>query len=136
MEKITIETKVNAPIDTVWKCWNEPVHIMEWAHASSDWYAPHAENDLKEGGRFVTTMAARDGSVQFDFGGTYTSVIPHELIAYTMDDGRTVVVRFVEEDDGVQITESFDPESENSVEMQKSGWQSILNNFKSYTESR
>ncbi len=132
---IIIEIKVDAPILTVWKCWNEPAHIMEWAHASDDWHAPHSENDLREGGRFVTTMAAKDGSVEFDFGGTYTSVIPNEYIAYTMDDGRRVMVHFEEDGAGVKIIESFDPESENPIEMQREGWQSILNNFKSHVET-
>jgi uncharacterized protein YndB with AHSA1/START domain len=85
MNKVTIETIINAPIEKVWKYWNEPEHITQWAFASDDWEAPHATNDLTVGGTFVTTMAAKDKSVSFDFGGTYTNIIPHELIEYTMD---------------------------------------------------
>lgn len=133
---ITIETIINAPIAKVWECWNKPEHITGWAFASDDWEAPKAENDLREGGKFTTTMAAKDKSISFDFSGTYTKVLEYEQIEYTIDDGRKVQVRFLETPDGVKITETFDPESENPGEMQRSGWQSILNNFKKYVESQ
>lgn len=135
MKAITIETTVNAPIDHVWKVWNEPEHIMNWAFASDDWHAPKSENDLKVGGKFSTTMAAKDGSASFDFGGIYTAVKSHELIEYDMDDKRHVKIQFEQLPEGVKVTETFDIEDVNSAEMQRDGWQSILNNFKKRAES-
>lgn len=132
---ITIQTTVNASIEKVWKFWNQPEHVMQWAFASPEWHAPKAENDLREGGKFSTTMAAKDGSMSFDFWGEYTLVRDNEAINYTMGDGRKVEITFAETPDGVVITERFEPESENSEEMQKGGWQAILNNFKTYVES-
>ena len=134
MSKITVETIVNAPIEKVWQAWNEPEHIKQWCHASDDWGVPAAQNDLRVGGTFTTTMAANDGSVSFDFGGTYTDVREHECIAYEMTDGRKVEISFTQTPEGVKVTESFDPESENSEEMQRNGWQSILENFKKHVE--
>lgn len=132
---ITVKTVINAPITKVWECWNKPEHITGWAFASNDWEAPAAENDLREGGRFKTVMAAKDKSSSFDFTGTYTAVKDNELVEYDMDDGRHVKVEFVETPEGVKVTEIFDPENENSLEMQRSGWQAILDNFKKYVES-
>ncbi|WP_347050509.1 SRPBCC family protein [Flavobacterium olei] len=132
---ITIQTTVNASPEKVWKFWNQPEHVMQWAFASPEWHAPKAENDLREGGKFSTTMAAKDGSMSFDFWGEYTLVRDNEAINYTMGDGRKVEITFAETPDGVVITERFEPESENSEEMQKGGWQAILNNFKTYVES-
>lgn len=134
--KITVQTIVNAPMGKVWECWNSPEHIPGWAFASDDWEAYGAENDLRTGGMFKTTMAAKDKSTSFDFGGTYTNVIENKIIEYDMDDGRHVKVEFEETSDGIKITESFDPENKNSEEMQRSGWQAILDNFKKYTESK
>ena len=133
--EITIEATVNAPVDKVWKYWTEPVHITKWCAASSDWHAPAAENDLKSGGKFTTTMAARDGSMSFDFCGIYDEVQPNELIEYTIADGRKVKIVFTKSGDGTKVVESFEPENENPREMQEAGWQAILNNFKSYTEN-
>lgn len=136
MNKITVETVVKAPISKVWKYWNKPEHITHWAFASDDWESPVAENDLREGGKFKTTMAAKDRSASFDFTGTYTAIKEHELIEYDMDEAnRHVQVEFSEIPDGVKVTETFDPENENSEEMQRSGWQAILDNFKKYVES-
>ncbi len=132
---IQIETIVNAPIETIWKAWNDPAAIMEWAHASDDWHAPFAENDLRVGGKFTTRMAAKDGSVSFDFGGEYTDVQELKSIGYTMGDGRTVHVTFEKIGDTTKVIEIFDPENENPIEMQRGGWQAILDNFKKYTES-
>ncbi len=133
---ITVQVHVNASLSTVWQCWSEPEHIPGWAFASDDWHAPEAENDLRVGGQFRTTMAAKDGSARFDFAGTYTEVKEHELIAYEMDDGRNVRVTFEDTPEGVTITETFDPEHENPAETQRAGWQAILDNFKKYVESR
>ena len=134
MQPITVETIVNAPMEKVWECWNEPKHIGGWAFASDDWEAEGLENDLKVGGKFKTRMGAKDKSASFDFTGTYSAVKENELIEYNMDDGRHVKIEFKTIPEGVQITETFDPENENSEEKQRSGWQAILDNFKLYTE--
>jgi len=135
MEPITIETTINAPVEKVWKMWSEPEHIVQWTFASDDWEAPAAENDLRVDGRFRTVMAAKDGSVKFDFEGTYTQVDSHKLISYSMDDGRKVEVTFESLDgEKTHVKETFDPEGENPSEMQRAGWQAILDNFKKYVE--
>lgn len=132
---ITVTTTVNAPIQKVWNYWATPEHIMQWNSASPDWHTPSATVDLREGGTFTARMEAKDGSVGFDFGGTYTKVIDGKEIGYTMGDDRKVLVTFEETDGATHITETFDPESENPIEMQRGGWQAILDNFKTYTES-
>jgi uncharacterized protein YndB with AHSA1/START domain len=132
---ITVQTTVNAPIEKVWEFWNKPEHITGWAFASDDWEASGIENDLRTGGKFKTVMGAKDKSTSFDFMGTYSNVQEHKLIEYDMSDGRHVRVEFAETPEGVKITETFDPENENSEELQRSGWQAILDNFKKYVES-
>jgi len=131
---ITVEATVNAPVEKVWKYWNEPRHITKWCAASDDWHAPHAENDLRKDGRFKTTMAAKDGSFSFDFGGVYTKVDPHKSIEYIIDDGRKVSIVFTAQENATKVTETFEPEGTNPIEMQRGGWQAILDNFKTYTE--
>lgn len=133
---ITVEATVKAPIAKVWEYWNSSEHIEQWAFASDEWEAHGAENDVQVGGKFKTTMAAKDKSSSFDFAGVYTAVTEHKLIEYDMDDGRHVKVEFIEVPDGVKIIESFDPENENPEEMQRSGWQAILDNFKKHTENK
>lgn len=132
---ITIEATVKSSIEKVWKSWTEPQHITQWNTAAAEWYCPKASNDLKEGGKFSFTMAARDGSMSFDFSGTYTKVKLHESIEYTLDDDRKVKVTFQNKGSEVYIVESFEAEKTNTEEMQKFGWQAILDNFKNYTES-
>lgn len=132
--KITITTTVNAPIEKVWEYWNSPQHISNWAFASDDWAAPYAENNVRVGGKFLTRMESKDGKEGFDFEGVYTAVDENKLIEYDMYDGRHVKIEFENTPDGVKVTESFDPENENPLEMQREGWQAILNNFKEYTE--
>ena len=132
---ITVETTVNTSMENAWDCWTNPVHIVKWYHASDDWYAPEAENQLKVDGKFRTKMAAMDGSAGFDFEGVYSNVVPFKEIDYSLADGRRVMIRFKKDENGVRITESFDPENENPMEMQRTGWQAILNNFRKYTES-
>jgi uncharacterized protein YndB with AHSA1/START domain len=134
-KKITVETFVNASPEKVWNSWTSPEHIQQWLFASDDWHCPKAVNDLKVGGRFSSTMAAKDGSMGFDFGGEYTEVEENKVIAYTMDDRRTVRVTFTPENDGVRVTETFEMESQNPEEMQRGGWQAILDNFKKHTEN-
>jgi len=133
-EPITVQAIVRAPIAMVWECWNAPEHITQWAFASDTWEASAAENDLRVGGNFKTRMAAKDGSAAFDFGGTYTAVREHALIEYDFD-GRHVKTIFEDAPEGVKITQTFDPENVNSFEMQRSGWQTILDNFKKHVES-
>ncbi len=134
-EQITVETTIEAPIEKIWMCWTEPTHIMRWNNASSDWHTPHATNDLRTGGTFSSRMEAKDGSAGFDFTGTYTDVVNHEHIRYVMEDGRVVDIAFSKDGNGYKVTETFDAESENPIEMQRSGWQSILENFKTYVMS-
>lgn len=133
--KVTIESQINAPIEKVWNYWNSPEHITQWNAASEDWHSPWAENDLRTGGSFRARMEAKDGSFGFDFGGIYDEVKEHERIAYTMSDGRQVWVDFKVNNDGVYVKEVFDAEQTNPVEMQRAGWQAILDNFKRYTEN-
>jgi len=134
-DQITVETVVEAPVASVWKCWSEPACIMQWNNASPDWHTPKATNDLRTGGTFTSRMEAKDGSFGFDFGGTYSNVIENERIEYAMEDGRKVSVTFVDLMGRTLVSEAFDPESENSRDMQKDGWQAILDNFKKHAES-
>ena len=133
---IEVATLVGAPIRTVWQCWTELSHIGNWAFASDDWEAVALENDLQEGGKFVTRMHAKDGSVGFEFGGVYSEVIPEQVLAYVLGDGRRVRVVFEPVGDGVNVVQQFEPEAKNTVEQQREGWQSILNNFKAYVEKQ
>jgi uncharacterized protein YndB with AHSA1/START domain len=132
---ITVQNTINASIEKVWNFWILPEHITRWSFASPDWHTPFAENDLKEGGKFKSTMAAKDGSMSFDFEGEYTVVKQNEAIEYVMADGRKVEITFKETPGGVEVIESFDPETQNPEEMQRGGWQAILDNFKSYVEA-
>jgi uncharacterized protein YndB with AHSA1/START domain len=134
-QKVTVEATVNAPVEKVWKYWSEPQHITKWNQPSEDWHSPSSTNDLRTGGKFMTRMEAKDGSMGFDFGGTYDEVKKHELIAYSMDDDRKVKVTFSTSENGTKVVEIFDAENQNPVDFQKAGWQSILDNFKKYTES-
>jgi uncharacterized protein YndB with AHSA1/START domain len=132
---ITVETTVNAPVEKVWKYWTEPRHIIRWNNASADWCTTKAENDLREGGSFSATMAAKDGSFSFDFGGVYDKIKKHELIEYTLGDGRKVKVVFTSTGDQTKVVEEFEAESTHSIEMQKGGWQAIMDNFKKHVEA-
>ncbi len=132
---ITVTTTIETSIEKVWDTWTNPIHITQWHHASDDWYAPYANNDVRVDGTFKTTMSAKDGSFSFDLEGVYTKVELHKYIAYSLPDGRNVEITFKNEDSSVDIVESFDPESQNPHELQQQGWQMILNNFKKYVES-
>src|ERR1700741_5224128 len=130
--KVTVEATVNAPVEKVWNLWSGAEHIKKWNTASPDWHTPTAENDLKPGGNFNIRMEAKDGSFGFDFGGTYDVVKPNERIEYTMGDGRKVQVTFTKQNNNTHIVETFEAESENPVDMQKTGWQAIMDSFKNY----
>lgn len=132
--KITVEVFVRSEIGSVWKAWNTPEDIIKWNTASEDWHTTSSTVDLREGGKLVSRMEAKDGSMGFDFSGTYTKVIEGHLIEYNLEDGRTVKVEFIEQDDGVKVIETFDAEASNSPETQRDGWQAILNNFAQYVE--
>lgn len=134
-ESVTVQAVIQAPVEKVWKYWSEPEHITKWNQATEQWHAPWAENDLRVGGRFVTRMEAKDGSMGFDFSGTYNVVNMHEEIAYTLDDGRTVNIRFISRGNETEVIETFDAEDTNPVELQRAGWQAIMDNFKTYTET-
>lgn len=135
MEPITITRVVKAPIGTVWTCWVEPEHVMQRNAAADSWHCPAATNDLQVGGSFSYTMAAKDGSASFDFGGVYDEIIDYQLIRYTMSDGRKVKTTFDPQDDGVMVTVIFDPEKVNAPELQQQGRQAILDNFGKHAES-
>lgn len=132
---ITVEAIIKAPVEKIWKYWTMPEHIKQWNKASDDWHTPYAENDVRTGGKFLSRMEAKDKSVGFDFGGVYDEVKDHKLIAYTIGDGRKVKIIFSGDKNKTKITETFEAENQNPVEMQRSGWQAILDNFKKYTEA-
>lgn len=132
---ITIEATVNAPIEKVWKYWNGPEHIVKWNAASDDWHTTSAQNDLQVGGKFSSRMEAKDGSFGFDFGGVYDKVETNKLIEYTLGDERKVKTIFTADNNSTKIVTTFDAEETHSIEMQKGGWQAILNSFKKYTET-
>jgi uncharacterized protein YndB with AHSA1/START domain len=132
--KITVSTTIDANSENVWECWNKPEHITQWNFADASWHCPKAENDLKMGGKYSARMEAKDGSFGFDFEAVYDEVIDQEKISYTMSDGRKATTTFESLGDSTRITTTFDAESENPVEMQKGGWQAILNNFRRYVD--
>ena len=136
MEKITIQTTIHAPLQKVWDYWTGIEHIAGWAFASDDWGAEGIANHLEKGGTFSSRMFAKDGSFEFIFAGTYNEVVEKTSLDYTLDDGRNVTVHFAETPEGVHITQRFAPESDNTVEMQRDGWQAYLDNFKKYAETR
>lgn len=133
-QTITVETTVNAPVEKVWKSWNTPADIMEWNNASDDWHTPKVEIDLRVGGQFLARMEAKDGSFGFDFVGTYEHIIPNKKIVYVIADGRKVDITFEGLGSDTKVTETFEIEDENSMELQRTGWQAILDNFKKHTE--
>jgi len=132
-QSITVETTVAAPVSAVWDAYITPEDIMQWNSPSDDWHTPAATVDLREGGAFSSRMEAKDGSIGFDFAGTYTKMVEHELIEYDFGD-RHASVEFIPEDGGVRVSVTFDPETENPVEQQRGGWQSILDSFKRHVE--
>ncbi len=132
---VTVETTVQAPIEKVWDYLTQPAHITKWNFASHDWCCPTATNDLKVGGKFSYRMESKDGRHGFDFGGVYTLVEPQHKISYKLADDRTVDITFVTQGNTVKVMETFAAESQNTIEMQRSGWQSILNNFKKHVEN-
>ena len=134
--KITVETLVKAKPSQVWDAWNNPADIEQWNSAQDDWHTTRASVDLREGGKFSSRMEARDGSEGFDFEGTYTRVVPNQAIAYRMTDGREVQIEFIERPAGVLVKETFDAETENTPELQRQGWQAILDNFGRHVERK
>ncbi|REC40861.1 SRPBCC family protein [Chryseobacterium sp. 5_R23647] len=136
MEKVKIDITILAPVEKVWDYFNSPKHITKWNFAHESWFCPSSENDLKVGGKFNNRMEAKDGSFGFDFIGVYDEVILNERIKYHIEDGREVEVIFEKIDENTtKVTEIFDPEKQNSVEMQREGWYAILNNFHKYVEN-
>jgi uncharacterized protein YndB with AHSA1/START domain len=136
VKTITVSTTINAPVESVWSYWTEPKHIINWCFATDDWHAPKAENVLKVNGKFKTRMAAKDGSAGFDFEGLYTRILKYKTIEYVLGDGRRVGISFSAVGTKTKVVESFDPENENPYEMQKGGWQAILDNFRKHVESK
>jgi uncharacterized protein YndB with AHSA1/START domain len=134
MQTITVQNTIEAPIETVWEYWTNPTHVIHWNFASTDWHCPNATSDFKVGGEFHYIMAAKDGSVSFDFCGTYTKIDTKSTIQLFLEDGREVNLQFINEGAATKLIETFEPEEINSLELQQQGWQAILNNFKSYVE--
>ncbi|MBW4529907.1 MAG: SRPBCC family protein [Aphanothece saxicola GSE-SYN-MK-01-06B] len=134
--RITIEVNVAAPIEDVWKAWTSSADIQQWNAASEDWHCPSAKIDLSPGGKFSYRMEAKDGSMGFDLEGTFSKVVPYELIEFALEDERQVAVEFAESDASVTVRESFDAESINSAEQQRQGWQAILDRFARHVESK
>jgi uncharacterized protein YndB with AHSA1/START domain len=134
--KISVETVVHAKLNQVWDAWNTPADIKQWNAAQDDWHTTRSTVDLREGGTFLSRMEAKDGSVGFDFEGTYTRIVPGKTIEYRMNDGREVTVEFVERAGGVLVKETFDPETEHSPELQRTGWKAILDNFGRHVEAK
>ena len=134
--KITVETVVKAGLPQVWDAWNNPADIKQWNSAQADWHTTRSTVDLREGGKFTARMEAKDGSAGFDFEGTYTRVVPHKTVEYRMSDGREVTVEFAERAGSVVVRETFDPETENPPELQRQGWQAILDNFRRHVEEK
>ncbi|MFM6976996.1 MAG: SRPBCC family protein [Sphingobacteriaceae bacterium] len=132
---IKVQCTIQAPVSQVWEKWTGPAHICKWNNASPDWHTPHAENDLRTGGKFLSRMEARDGSFGFDFWGIYDEVIPEQKISYTIGDGRKAEIAFTAQGENTQIIETFEAENQNPEEMQRAGWQAILDNFKRYVEN-
>ncbi|MBI1836610.1 MAG: SRPBCC family protein [Flavobacteriia bacterium] len=133
--KITVKVVLNSSLEKVWNAMISPEHITQWSFASEDWHVPKASNDLRVGGKFNTRMEAKDQSFGFDFEGEYTFVELHKRYDYILEDKRKVTVLFEEKDRFVTVTEIFDPENQNPIEMQEQGWQMILENFKKYVET-
>ncbi len=132
---IVTEVIVNAPIEKVWKVWTTPVDIMQWNNCSAEWRTPLVEIDLNEGGNFLYRMELADGSQGFDHTGKYDKVITNELIEYTVSDGRKSIITFKTKENSTTVTETFEPEKQTPVDLQKEFCQKILDNFKSYTEA-
>lgn len=131
---ISIQAIIEEDITKVWNYWNQPEHITQWNFASPEWHCPKATNDLRVGGKLSSRMEAKDGSFGFDFNVTYTAVIPHKKISYIMEDGRNANLKFEDLGSTTKIVIDFEAETENPVDMQRNGWQAILNNFKDYAE--
>ena len=133
---ITIQAIINAPVEQVWKCWTSPEDIVNWNYASNDWLTTSAENDLRVGGKFTYRMEAKDGSIGFDFYGIYERVVKNSEIEILLGDGRKVHILFTRDGSKTIVEEIFDAESTNPIELQRNGWQAILDNFKKYVESK
>ncbi len=131
---ITVKNTINAPLAIVWEYWTNPDHVIHWNFASHDWHCPKAISDFRTGGEFHYIMAAKDGSVEFDFCGTFTSIVDKSSIQFFTEDGREVNLQFEQEGDATIVTETFEPEQVNSLDLQKQGWQAILDHFKKYVE--
>ena len=133
MEKITVTAWIHAPLEKVWRCYTQPAHITRWNFAGPSWHCPHAENDMRIGGTYKARMEARDGSSGFDFEAVYIEIDPPFGFIYGFGE-RTAKVEFKEKENGTNVIITFDPETIHSIDLQRSGWQTILNHFKSYTE--
>ena len=135
MTEISVKVNIEAPLEMVWACYVQPEHIMNWNYATDDWHCPKATCDLRPGGHFSFSMASKNGEHEFDLKGTYIEIVSHALLSFKLSDDRKVWVRFAGGTNGIQVEQTFQPELSNTLEMQRTGWQSVLNNFKTYVES-
>jgi len=134
INRITVKTTVNLPAGKVWSYFTKPENVKQWNHASDNWHCPSASSELKTGGTFCYTMAAKDGSMSFDFTGTFTELIPGKSMKYEISDGRKVEVGFIEDNGKTEVISTFEAENQNSLELQENGWQAILDSFKQFAE--
>lgn len=134
-QQITIKTTIDAPVERVWEAYTTPADITRWNFASDEWCCPSAEADLKVGGAYKARMEAKDGSLGFDFEAIYDEVEPNKALTLVMTDGRKARTTFVTTENGTEVTTVFDAEDQNSIAMQRDGWQAILNNFKRHAEN-
>lgn len=134
MKTVTVENTINKKTELVWEYWTSPEHIMQWNFATPEWHCPKAEHDLSVGGKLCYNMAAKDGSIAFDYMATFTAIDPNQLLEYVLNDGRKVSIQFTDKGDTTLVTQTFEIEDENSIELQRKGWQAILNNFKKHAE--
>lgn len=132
---VKVESLIEKNKELVWECWTNPKHIVKWYFATDDWHTPSANHNFIEGGSFSFRMESKDGSMGFDYAGTYTTINEYEQIEYVLEDGRKVKISFVGIDQHVLVSEQFEVERTNSIDMQEKGWQNILTNFKRYVES-
>lgn len=132
---LQVETQISASLETVWDCFTNPIHVVHWNFASADWHCPKATSDFIVGGEFHYLMAAKDGSFEFDFWGTFQQIDVFATLEITLGDGRKMAVNFNEKHHETQVKEFFEPEAQNSHELQQAGWQAILTNFKNYVEA-
>ena len=131
---LTVQTLLKCDLARAWSAYTDPQAIVQWNFAAPEWHCPRADNDLRVGGMLRTRMEAKDGSMGFDFEGTYTEVVPLQRLAYALGEDRLVLAVFSDSDGQTQLTVSFTPDGSFPADYQIEGWQAILNNYKAFAE--